>query len=211
MSGTALDIETRQKRLYSLFSTATREASEAMSRWTGGDVSLTLDEVQEISLDEITEQLELQEELLTMVVLSIEEEVGGELILTFDDINGRRLAASLIGRQPDFEQAWSALETSALCETGNILGCAYLNALAESVGIDLIPSPPQFIQDYGASVLQQALLTQAMVTDDIMIARTGFTRGEQELDWSVFFIPTVPAREAFETMLVAAPEAKSTT
>ncbi len=193
--------DARQERIYELFSGATQEASDAMSRWTGGEVTLSLNEVQEISLDEIFEQLDVCEDLLTMVVLSIDEEIGGELILTFDELNGRRLAATLAGREVDLESPWTPLEKSALCETGNILGCAYLNALAQAVGVDLIPSPPHFIQDYGASVLQQALLTQAMMTDEIMIARTGFARGDEQLDWSVYFIPTLAMRDALEQTL----------
>ena len=47
---------------------------------------------------------------------------------------------------------------SGLVETGNILGCAYMNALTRLVGTDLVPSAPYFIQDFGASVLQQAMV-----------------------------------------------------
>ena len=35
---------------------------------------------------------------------------------------------------------WSELEKSALTETGNILGCAYVNALTRLIGTDLVPS-----------------------------------------------------------------------
>src|SRR5690606_15172358 len=105
-----------------------------------------------------------------------------------------RLAAALLGRAPSEDPEWSNLEKSALSETGNILGCAYLNALTRLVDAELIPSPPAFIQDYGASVLDQALVAQAMTCDQALICRTGFHRANENLDWNVLFLPTPALR-----------------
>ena len=68
-----------------------------MCRWTNGLITVTLDQVREIALEEIGAELEIGDELLTMVVLTIGGEVGGNLILLFDEVNGRQLAASLLG------------------------------------------------------------------------------------------------------------------
>ena len=110
--------------LYELFASATHDASAAMCRWTNGLITVTLERVREISLENISPELQIGDELLTMVVLSIDGEVGGNLILLFDDVNARQLAASLLGRGPGSEPEWSDLEKSALTETGNIFGCA---------------------------------------------------------------------------------------
>ena len=176
--------------LHQLFASATHDASAAMCRWTDGLIRLSLDEVREIPLDQVCAELNLGEDLLTMVVLSLEGDVGGQMILTFDEANGRQLAASLLGRPVSDSAQWSEMEKSALTETGNILGCAYMNALTRLIGIELIPSAPYFIQDYGASVLEQALVVQAMTCDQALICRTGFHRQDEELDWRVLFIPT---------------------
>ncbi len=70
-----------------------------MCRWTNGLITLSLDEVREIPLENVCAELNIGDDLLTMVVLSLEGEVGGEMILTFDEQNGRQLAASLLGRE----------------------------------------------------------------------------------------------------------------
>lgn len=188
----------RTEFLHQLFASATHDASVAMCRWTDGLITLSLDEVREIPLEEVCTELNLGDELLTMVVLSLEGEIGGEMILTFDEQNGRQLAASLLRRSLDTTAEWSALEKSALTETGNILGCAYMNALTRLINHELVPSAPYFIQDYGASVLQQALLAQAMTTDRVLICRTGFHRAGEELNWRVLFVPTEAMRRAME-------------
>ncbi|MCC6124663.1 MAG: chemotaxis protein [Pirellulales bacterium] len=172
-----------------------------MCRWTDGLITLTLDEVREIPLEEVTEELNLGDELLTMVVLSLDGDIGGEMILTFDELNGRELAASLLGRPVGANPQWTELEKSALTETGNILGCAYVNAITRLIDHELVPSAPYFIQDFGASVLQQALMAQALTSDKVLICRTGFHKAGAELNWRVLFVPTAALRGAMENAL----------
>ena len=90
---------------------------------------------------------------------------------------------------------------SALTETGNILGCAYLNAIVRLADCPLVPSAPYFLQDYGQSVLQQALVAQACGDDNALICRTAFHGQQAELSWHVLFVPTPALRKAMENAL----------
>jgi chemotaxis protein CheC len=184
--------------LRQLLGAATHDASAAMCRWTDGLITMALDEVREIPLDEVCREIRLDDELLTMVVLNMEGDVGGALILAFDEQNARHLAAALLGRPVEEQVPWSELEKSALTETGNILGCAYMNAITRLIDRELVPSAPYFIQDYGASVIQQALAAQAAASDEVLICRTAFVRQEEQLNWHVLFVPTEPLRRAME-------------
>jgi chemotaxis protein CheC len=191
--------------LQELFASATHDASAAMCRWTGGTVTVALDKVRQVALEEVAVELALGDEPLTMVVMTLEGELGGSIVLMFDDRSGRQLAASLLGCAPGTELEWSELEKSALMETGNILGCAYVNALTRLVGMDLHPSPPCFIQDFGSSVLEQALMSQAAAGDNLMLCDVGFHRQGSKLDWRVVFVPTPELQASLEWSLHAAP------
>ena len=190
--------------LHELFSSATHDASAAMCQWTNGLITVTLDEVRLVPLEEASMELDMGDEMLTMVVLTLDEEVGGNLILVFDEASGRQLAASLLGREVGTAPEWSDIEKSALTETGNILGCAYMNALTRLIGAELVPSAPYFIQDYGVSVLQQAVMARAMTSDSLLLCQVGFQRKGEELDWRVVFVPTQAMQEAMERTLHAA-------
>ena len=178
------------------FAFATRQASIAMGRWTGGRVMLSLDECREVSLEEAAPQLGLGGELAAMVVLGVEGDYDGQFVLLFDDQEGRRLAAGLLGRQADPAGEWTAVEESAAMETGNILASAYLNALTRLVGTRLMPSPPSFVRDYGVSVLQQALMMQALASDRVLVCRTRFECDRKHVHWNVFFLPGDALRTA---------------
>ncbi|RIK77877.1 MAG: chemotaxis protein [Planctomycetota bacterium] len=172
-----------------------------MCRWTGGLISMQLDEVCEIPLEEVCAEYDFGDGPSTMIVLSLQGELGGDMILSFDDNNGRRLAATLLKQPLNAAAEWTPLEKSALMETGNILGCAYMNALTRLVGTQLVPSPPTFLQDYGASVLQQALVAQAMTCEKALICRTRFEERGAALDWNVFFVPSDALRAAMQDAL----------
>lgn len=205
MTTIPLDRNARLHVLHQLLASATHDASAAMCRWTDGLITLSLDEVQELPLETATSELNLGDEMFVMVVLSVQGLLGGELILMFDEENGRRLAASLLNRPVRCEGHWSELEKSALTETGNILGCAYINALTRLIDHELLPTAPYFLQDYGASVLEQALLVQAATTDRVLISRTAFRREGEQLHWHMLFVPSEAMRLALERALHAAP------
>ena len=191
--------------LQELFASATHDASAAMCRWTDGIITVTLDKVRQILLEDASHELAVGDELLTMVVMTLDGERGGSMILMFDELNGRQLAASLLGQEAGSEPEWSDLERSALMETGNILGCAYVNALTRLIGMDLRPSAPHFIQDFAASVLQQALMTQAVISDSLLLCEIGFHSKGGRLDWRVVFVPTPGLQDSLQRSLHAAP------
>jgi chemotaxis protein CheC len=204
MGNFCTDSDQTLEGLRELFSSATHDASAAMCRWTNGLITVALDDVREIPMEEISAELDIGDDLLTMVVLTLEGELGGNLILVFDEPNGRQLAASLLCRPAETTTEWSDIEKSALTETGNILGCAYVNALTRLLGRDLVPSAPYFLQDYGVSVLQQAVMAQALTSDTLLLCNIGFRRKDEDLDWRVVFVPTIQMREAMERSLHAA-------
>lgn len=187
----------RSDALRAIFGPAAREASTAMHRWSAGRVTLSLDDVCETSLEQLQPELQVGDDLMTLIVLSMGGELGGQLILAFTEVAGRQMCEALIGPTGN-GPGWSELEKSGLMETGNILACAYVNALTHSVKRRLIPGPPQFIEDFGSCVLEQALMAQAMSGDDVLVCRTSFRYGNETLQWSMFFVPDASLRQALD-------------
>ncbi|MBN1395657.1 MAG: chemotaxis protein [Pirellulales bacterium] len=176
-----------------------------MRRWTNSPIELTLDEVRELPLEDACGRLGVGDEHFAMVAHTIDDVVGGTLVLMFDKDNGRRLAASLLGKGSQNGGGWSEMEISALTETGNILSCAYVNAITRLIDRRLVPSVPYFVSDYGASVLQQAFAAHASLRDAMLVCRTGFHHAGDELSWLLIFIPTIALREAMEDAFVHLP------
>ncbi|MGC4005132.1 MAG: hypothetical protein QM811_19260 [Pirellulales bacterium] len=119
-------VETNAEKI---FAEAVNEAGVAMKRWTNGSISMESDAAAVLPLDEALASSRLDESAATMAILTIAGDVGGDLVLAFDEENGRELCATLLGRPRETCAEWTPLEISAICETANILGCAYVNVL----------------------------------------------------------------------------------
>jgi chemotaxis protein CheC len=193
-----LTVDPSLRILHYVLSTATNHASAAMCRWVGGVITLTLDDVAEVPLEEVLPRLNVSDEMVTAVVLTLDGSEGGTLILMFDEASGRHLAATLLHRDVSTNPEWTEIEISALNETGNILGCAYMNALTKLVDAELVPSIPYFLRDYGASVIEQALMAQAISMDKVLVCNTTFHRGDEDLNWNVIFVPSDRLRKKLE-------------
>jgi chemotaxis protein CheC len=184
------------------FSRATTLASEAMSSWTHGRVDMSLDDVWETSLCEVGQALNLGCEASTLVRIGVDGNVGGQLILTFDDRNAHLLIESLLGPRATDTYEWSPLELSAFCETGNIIGSVYLNQLTELTGTRLWPLPPEVVRDYAMSVVEQAVMYQAQNDDRVLVCQISFRCGGQTVMWNLVVVPSPELLELIATSLM---------
>ncbi len=97
-----------------IFHEATRHASQAMSRWTSGQIVLSLDEVCEVPLEDVGDRLGIGDTLSNIVILEVAESPSGQLILVFDNDNASQLVGALLNRPAIDSDSWGELESSAL-------------------------------------------------------------------------------------------------
>jgi chemotaxis protein CheC len=178
-----------------------------MKAWTHGQVMLSLDEVQELALEEVSAALQLGDVMSLMVVVDVVGAFGAQLILQFDEEGARQLVACLLGRPVNPLDTWGQLETSALAETGNILASAYLNQITLLTGCRVMPAPPCVVQDFAAGVLEGAIITQAMAGEQILLCRTRFQLRGEPIEWNVFFVPSLELLGALRECALATPAA----
>lgn len=184
--------------LTTIFERAAESASQALSIWLDRPVRMTVSEVAEVDLSEASEMLGPGDALVAASVLGLSGALSGQILLVFDDRAGFALADLLLRQPLGTSSSWGEIERSAADETANIIGCALLNSLAAHLplpdgpnggAMPLVPSPPEFRHEFAASLLEFALMDQAMVSDRVMVARSQFTTEGQELRWSLLFIP----------------------
>ncbi len=174
-----------------VFGPAIQAASQAMGVWTHGRVTLSLDEVCEMPLGDIESVIPGVNETSTIVILGVAGEVGGQMLLSIDDHAAMKLTSLLLNREPRALEAWGEIERSALMETGNILSSAFLSEMTNLTGVRLFPTPPMILHDYIAGVLEQAVMMQAIESDNVLLARTCFRHLDERVNWNMVFVPSV--------------------
>jgi chemotaxis protein CheC len=178
-----------------VFRHGAEDASVALTRWLGKPSRVTVDQVEQIPLAEATHLLGDEDGVACCCAMAMSGQVTGHLILVFDDASGLALADVLLGQPSGTARTWGEVEQSAALETANIIGCAYLNALSRFVheradrAHEFVPSPPRFLRDFAESLLEFALMNQAMVSDVVFLTRTEFRAEGTPVQSSLLFVP----------------------
>ncbi|MFN0050931.1 MAG: chemotaxis protein CheC [Planctomycetales bacterium] len=200
-------------RLTTLFQHGSDDASLALSKWLGRPSRISVEQVEQVPLADATEVLGDPEKPVCFCAMTLHGQVTGQLILAFDDASGLGLADLLLERPIGTSTAWGDVEQSAALETANIIGCAYLNSLAKCFSEaapqsldqshELVPSPPQFARDFAESLLQFALMNQAMASDLIFLTRTEFRIENAPVNCNLLFVPDADCLNTLRGLLPA--------
>ena len=199
--------DVQQHLLRMIFDRGADGASHALSKWLAEDVHLAISEVELVELEAAGELLGPADSLVASCSMGLTGQLTGLILLIFENHAGFALVDLLLHQSIGTTTEWGELEQSAVKETTNIIGCAYVNALAtylrdivfhptdraENTGAgELVPTPPTFVQEFAGSLLQFALMDQALELDQVLLIHSQFGAARQglKLNWTLLFIPS---------------------
>jgi chemotaxis protein CheC len=208
--------DSQRHLLRMIFDRGAESASQALSKWLGQEVHLAISEVELVELARASELLGPEESLVAACTMGLTGRLTGLILLVFEDRSGLALADLLLQQPVGTSTTWDELEQSAAKETTNIVGCAYVNALAAHLpgtetkagANELIPTPPTFVREFAGSLLEFALMEQALELDQILLIHTEFAAGRQglSLNWTLLF---VPSRDALHVLAASLAQLES--
>lgn len=195
--------DAHRRLLRMIFDRGAEGASLALSKWLGREVRLAVSDVELVELEQAGDLLGPPETLVAACVMGLTGRLTGSILLVFEDRSGLALVDLLLHQPIGTTTSWGELEQSAAKETTNIIGCAYVNALAAHLpgGDDdgeLVPTPPSFLHEFAGSLLEFALMEQALERDKLLLIRSEFAAGPDlpQLNWTLLLVPSPAALEA---------------
>ena len=172
---------------------AIQHASQAFSVWLDRPATISVDRVERLSLPDAADAWGEATDLVCCLTVEFTGSLTGCMLIAFDSPSGLMLADLLLQQPVGTASEWGELEISAALETANIVCCACLNALAErlptSASGPLLPQPPEFRQDFAASLLQAALMNQASHRDELIIAHAQFAIDNEAINGHLIVLP----------------------
>lgn len=172
-------------------------AATALSQMTGGRIMVSVPQLQIVPLEEVPEMLSAPDEVVATVMMHMLGDLTGRTLLIFPRDSALRLAERLLHRPVGSSHVFGELEQSAIKEAGNILGSAYMNALADFMGMMLLPSVPSLVIDLCAAVLTTAHTNFSGDRDMAFSIETQFMVDDetQAVDGHFLLLPDMPALE----------------
>ncbi len=125
------------------------------------------------------------------IYLAIEGDATGHLLLMHEP----RIAFQLIDLQlelpPGSTQQIGEMERSVLGEMGNVTGSFFLNALADTTNLVLMPSPPAVIVDMVGAIMNIPLTFIMAEQDEALVVKATFNAASQKIDGTFMVLPTM--------------------
>ncbi|MCZ2108995.1 MAG: chemotaxis protein CheC [Dehalococcoidia bacterium] len=124
-----------------------------------------------------------EESLVLGTYLSISGDITGHVMLLFPVSRALECVDLMCGQAPGTTTEPDELAESAIGELGNIVGSAFINALADEVNLILHPSPPNIINDMAVALVESVyaeVLSQGgdvVMIDTVFEDHTGNTAG----------------------------------
>lgn len=170
--------------LRELANIASGNAATALAQMLGREVDLNVPRVLALPLPDAVEACGSPEEATVSVVIPLEGDVTGVVLLLIEP-DGAEALCRLLG-----VDARDEIGESALREIGNILGTSCLNALASMTGLHLEPCPPHLTTDMLGAIVSSLALSQTASTELVLVLDSELAIADEPCSISFVLLPT---------------------
>lgn len=132
-------------------------ASAALEQMTSKRITINVPSAYLLPIEKLASVLGNEEDVIVVLFFKIFGEVEGSIIVAFTEEQAAFLANLLLGKD-ESDMDMTEEKESALKEVGNILTSAYLTALSNMVGFNLMPSIPYIAYDMVAAVVDPLVI-----------------------------------------------------
>jgi chemotaxis protein CheC len=158
-------------------------AGTALGAMLGKSVDINVPTAAALPLDEAVAIAGAPDELRFGVVVPMVGDFEAIVVLLFPEEDAKKLTG-IYGIEPSTPDGYSMLG-----EVGNILGTNYINALAQMVGMEMEPAPPQVVEDMLGSILSTVLIGRGDDVDEALILDSNLLVEEEECTLSFLLLP----------------------
>jgi chemotaxis protein CheC len=158
-------------------------ASTALSGMLGRSVDISVPTAQALPFAEAVEAIGEAETEMTGIVLGIQGDMGGTVLLLVAPQDADSICR-MLGLEPGDEYALSALG-----EVGNIVGASYINALGSMTGMEFEPTPPATATDMLGAIVASVLASSALTGDVALLLDSNLVVEGEDCSISFLLVP----------------------
>lgn len=185
-----LNIDKDELNEFSLISNmGAANAAESISKILSKRIDLSIPEVRLTPVEKIPEFLGGLNEPYIGVMLGIEGEINGTLLLLLTENVGFDLVDMLYGFSTKSTKELSEDGVSALKELTNIIGASILNVYAEKSNMVVKPNVPIFVHDFLQSVIDSVLVMHNIEHDYAIVMETAFYFEDDQVMGNLMILP----------------------
>jgi chemotaxis protein CheC len=179
-------------------------AATALSQMLGHSIRISVPKASIIKMEALPDPLGGPDALVVATYFRVYGDAPGRLLIFLTRETLPYVLKMLTGQAPEPGKALNADEESALKELGNILASQYLNAMADLLKVQLLPSVPSLAYDMVRSVLQSVMADLAEHSSQALLIENRFVEAAHPVDFFLFYFPEAGSLEGLLTLLAKA-------
>lgn len=160
-----------------------------LSQMVGRDFQVNSINIRKVPAKDMPYVLGGPEHMVVGVYITFSGASNGHILLAHKPDFAYKILDMLFGNPPGTTNTLDDMSQSALGEMGNITGTFFLNAVADSLGVFLNPSPPVVLLDMAGAILDIALAEILAERDDVFIAETSFGVADRTVEGTFLIMP----------------------
>lgn len=164
------------------------KASAALADLIGTTVLINVPQAQCVPISLLTQLLQNPEQVTAGVYLQVTGDISGQATFIFEMESAQRLAGFLLGSA---EVELNEITASVLMEIGNIMLSAYLTAISDFTGLQLLPSPPLMAVDMGCAILNAVTANSPHLDDYAVTIATDIYDPQGLISGKFVFLPEI--------------------
>lgn len=161
----------------------------ALSKWLGMSITPKGSEASMVHYSELADPSFPAENPLTAILIKVSGDMDGYLLFLFDEKSALEIVTRILRRNKDSALVWDDLTRSVMEETGNIIGTAFLNAIAASLDIEIYPSSPTAAFDISGAIIETIMAQLALNGEYYLRCQTSFYSGMNEISGTFAMVP----------------------
>jgi chemotaxis protein CheC len=181
--------EFQMDALRELGNIGTSHSATALSQLVGHDIHITVPAISLEHIDNIPGIVSSDKVVGLLLDIKDDDRTIGYLYTIFSENSAANIVDTLLAQPLGTTTAIGEMEQSAIMEVGNILASSFCDAIAEFLGIMLLPSPPCFVNDMVSAIIESSLIEISMVADDVVLFRTDLADDEHIFEGYVILFP----------------------
>lgn len=188
----------RQNALQTIAINGAFNASRAMSKWLKRGVKISTEGFGRVPIREIASSFDTSKPIIALHS-SLGEQLHGHTVLCMSEETAVILVDLLMGQAVGTTKGIGEDEISCLQETGNIISSSFVNSWSNWLDILIEPTSPHFVYDLPEAVMASMIPEQALVSDEVFLAKSFFMLDDHWLEWVFFLLPDPSAMRLIES------------
>lgn len=198
MEGQSTVDTVRQEALQTIAVNGAFNASRAVSKWLKRGVKISTHGFTRVPLRDISSVFP-DSTPIAALHMELGEQMRGHCLIGIPENDALKLVDMLLGQSIGTCTQITELEESCLQETANIIASSFVNSWSTWLDIHVEPAAPRFIIDLPEAILETIVTEQALVSDEIFLAKTDFMVDGQWLEWVFLLLPAPSAMRMIES------------